>query len=126
MFKLKGYLNRLNLIERAVIMMTTAEQIPFQLILNSGNARSFAMEALQFAKQGKMAEGDEAMVKAKEAINEAHHFQTELIQSEARGEKTEISVLLIHAQDHLMNSITVKELAAEFIDLYKKLEAKGE
>ena len=53
MFKLKGYLNRLNLIERAVIMMTTAEQIPFQLILNSGNARSFAMEALQFAKQGK-------------------------------------------------------------------------
>ncbi|ABY46148.1 MULTISPECIES: PTS lactose/cellobiose transporter subunit IIA [Bacillus] len=107
-------------------MMTTAEQIPFQLILNSGNARSFAMEALQFAKQGKMAEADEAMVKAKEAINEAHHFQTELIQSEARGEKTEISVLLIHAQDHLMNSITVKELAAEFIDLYKKLEAKGE
>ena len=49
----EGYLNRLNLIERAVIMMTTAEQIPFQLILNSGNARSFAMEALQFAKQGK-------------------------------------------------------------------------
>ncbi len=68
-------------------MMTTAEQIPFQLILNSGNARSFAMEALQFAKQGKMVEADEAMVKAKEAINEAHHFQTELIQSEARGEK---------------------------------------
>lgn len=126
MFKLKGYLNRLNLIERAVIMMTTTEQIPFQLILNSGNARSYAMEALQFAKQGEMAEADEAMVKAKEAINEAHHFQTELIQSEARGEKTEISVLLIHAQDHLMNSITVKELAAEFIDLYKKLEAKGE
>ncbi|MGQ0420908.1 PTS lactose/cellobiose transporter subunit IIA, partial [Bacillus sp. HC-Mk] len=25
-------------------MLTTAEQIPFQLILNSGNARSFAME----------------------------------------------------------------------------------
>ena len=49
-------------------MMTTAEQIPFQLILNSGNARSFAMEALQFAKQGKMAEADEAMVKAKEAM----------------------------------------------------------
>ncbi|GCF80343.1 PTS cellobiose IIA component [Bacillus cereus] len=116
----------MNLIERAVIMMTTAEQIPFQLILNSGNARSFAMEALQFAKQGKMAEADEAMGKAKEAINEAHHFQTELIQSEARGEKTEVSVLLIHAQDHLMNAITVKELAAEFIDLYKKLEAKGE
>ncbi|MBY0595764.1 PTS lactose/cellobiose transporter subunit IIA [Bacillus bingmayongensis] len=107
-------------------MMTTVEQIPFQLILHSGNARSYAMEALQYAKQGKLQEADEAMAKAKEAINEAHHFQTELIQSEARGEKTEISVLLIHAQDHLMNSMTVKELAAEFIDLYKKLDAKGE
>ena len=49
-------------------MMTTAEQIPFQLILNSGNARSFAMEALQFAKQGKMAEADEAMAKAKKRL----------------------------------------------------------
>ena len=49
-------------------MMTTAEQIPFQLILNSGNARSFAMEALQFAKQGKMVEADEAMVKAKKRL----------------------------------------------------------
>ncbi|EJQ43551.1 hypothetical protein IEQ_04879 [Bacillus cereus BAG6X1-2] len=32
-------------------MMTTVEQIPFQLILNNGNARSFAMEAFQFFKQ---------------------------------------------------------------------------
>ena len=102
-------------------MMTTAEQIPFQLILNSGNARSFAMEAPQFAKQGKMVEADEAMVKAKEAINEAHHFQTELIQSEARGEKTEVSVLLIHAQDHLMNAMNFQQLAEEFIEVYERL-----
>lgn len=106
--------------------MTTAEHIPFQIILHSGNARSYAMEALQYAKQGKIEEAEEAMTKAKEAINEAHHFQTELIQSEARGEKTEITVLLIHAQDHLMNSITVKDLASEFIDLYRKINTKGE
>ncbi|WP_369901819.1 PTS lactose/cellobiose transporter subunit IIA [Bacillus manliponensis] len=105
--------------------MTTAEQIPFQIILHSGNARSYAMEALQYAKQGKLAEAEEAMGKAKEAVNEAHHFQTELIQAEARGDKTEISILLIHAQDHLMNAITVKELAAEFIDLYKTIGVKG-
>ena len=107
-------------------MMTTAEQIPFQLILNSGNARSFAMEALQFAKQGKMAEADEAMVKAKEAINEAHHFQTELIQSEARGEKTEVSVLLIHAQDHLMTAISEQKLIEHMIKLIKKFKKEGE
>ena len=107
-------------------MMSTVEQVPFQIILHSGNARSYAMEALQYAKKGNIEEAEEAMEKATEAINEAHHFQTELIQSEARGENTEITVLLIHAQDHLMNSITVKELAVEFIGLYKKIDAKGE
>ncbi|MEI4829922.1 hypothetical protein WAX78_10695 [Bacillus sp. FJAT-53711] len=48
-------------------------------------------------------------------MNEAHHFQHELIQSEARGEKTEITVL------HPIHSITVK-----FTNLYKKINAKGE
>ena len=28
---------------------------------------------------------------------------------------------MIHAQDHLMNSITVKDLATEFVDLYEKM-----
>ncbi|KOS28165.1 PTS cellobiose transporter subunit IIA [Bacillus anthracis] len=118
-------------------------QTPFQLILNSGNARSIAMEAIQFAKQGKMEKANEKMTKAKEEIKEAHHIQTDLIQKEARGEKTEISLLLVHAQDHLMNAITVKErlllvhaqdhlmnaitvkeLAEEFINLHKKIEEK--
>ena len=87
MFKLKGYFNRLNHNREGGNYDDYSRTNSIQLILNSGNARSFAMEALQFAKQGKMAEADEAMVKAKEAIDEAHHFQTELIQSEARGEK---------------------------------------
>ena len=56
-------------------------------------------EALQWkhwsCETGENGEADEAMVKAKVVINEVHHFQTELIQSEARGEKSEISVLLI-------------------------------
>ncbi len=28
---------------------------------------------------------------------------------------------MVHAQDHLMNAITVKELASEFVELYKKM-----
>lgn len=51
----------------------------------------------------------------RETMNEAHHFQHELIQSEAREEKTETTVL------HPIHSITVK-----FTNLYKKINAKGE
>lgn len=37
------------------------------------------------------------------------------------GEKVELSLLFVHAQDHLMNAITIKELASEFVDLYRKM-----
>jgi len=39
---------------------------------------------------------------------------------EADGNTSVISLLLIHAQDHLMTGITVKQLAEEIIDLRKE------
>ncbi len=61
---------------------------------------------------------------ANEALIEAHHSQTGLLSQEARGEKVEVSMLLIHAQDHLMNAITFRDLAQEMIELYERI--KGE
>ena len=61
---------------------------------------------------------------ASEEISATHRIQTDLIQEEARGNHAEISLLLVHAQDHLMNAITVKELAEEFITLHKRVEEK--
>ncbi|STY42998.1 Lactose-specific phosphotransferase enzyme IIA component [Listeria grayi] len=56
---------------------------------------------------------------ADDALLEAHHSQTALIQGEARGDRTEVSLLLVHAQDHLMNAITFKDLAKEIVELYR-------
>ncbi|UOY91004.1 PTS lactose/cellobiose transporter subunit IIA [Ectobacillus sp. JY-23] len=102
--------------------LNTTQQAAFQLILYSGNARSYAMEAMQLARQGAFTEARTKLEEAKRELKEAHHAQTSLIQAEARGEKTELSVLLIHAQDHLMNAITVKELTEEIIYLHEKME----
>jgi PTS system cellobiose-specific IIA component len=101
--------------------MENLEHVIFQIILHGGNGRSAAMEALLAAKQGDF-EGARAKLKeADSALNEAHHIQTSLIQGEIRGEKTEISLLMIHAQDHLMNAMTVKDLAAEMVELYYRI-----
>lgn len=54
----------------------------------------------------------------------AHRFQTEIIQEEADGNIKNISVLLVHAQDHLMNAITIIDMAREFVDLYEKIYTK--
>ncbi|MFD9626543.1 PTS lactose/cellobiose transporter subunit IIA [Peribacillus muralis] len=96
--------------------------ISFQIILHGGNSRSYSMEALQFAKAGDIEQAKESLQKAKEELTLAHQIQTQLIQREAGGNNTEISLILIHAQDHLMNAITVKDLAEEFIHLYKEMK----
>ncbi|MEG2328737.1 PTS lactose/cellobiose transporter subunit IIA [Anaerorhabdus sp.] len=95
-------------------------QITMGLIMHAGNARSLAMEAIQAAKAGQIDQADELIAKSDEALLEAHQVQTNLLVKEARGEKLEIGILLIHSQDHLMTSITVKDLAKEFIDLYRE------
>ncbi|MCK3936324.1 PTS lactose/cellobiose transporter subunit IIA [Streptococcus suis] len=103
--------------------MEVSVEIIMSLIIHGGNARSAAMMAIKSAKQGKFDEADNYIEQAKVSLNQAHHSQTELLTLEAGGEKMEISLLMIHAQDHLMNAITVKDMAIEFVDLYKE---KGE
>lgn len=97
------------------------EEIIMNLIIFSGDARSYSMEAIQLAKEGKIEEAKELLGKAGEQLGEAHHSQTTLIQNEAAGNKAEVSLLLVHAQDHLMTTITLKDMAAEFVELYSRL-----
>jgi PTS system cellobiose-specific IIA component len=102
------------------------QQIVMQLIVNGGNARSKAMEAIQEAKAGHIGAARSLIEQAGRDLSKAHEVQTELIQDEANGNTTKITILLLHAQDHLMNAITVKDLAQEFIDLYQKLQDEDE
>ena len=97
------------------------EEIIMNLIMYSGEARSYCMEAIQLAKEGKASEAKELINKAAAELGEAHHSQTGLIQNEAAGNKAEVSLLLVHAQDHLMTSITVKDLATEIVELYSRI-----
>lgn len=102
--------------------MENQEQIVFGLILHGGNGRSSAMEAIAAAKKGDISTAREKLQEASDALNEAHKIQTSLIQGEVRGEKSSVSLLMVHAQDHLMNAMTVKDLAREFVDLYEKMK----
>ncbi|XWN52065.1 PTS lactose/cellobiose transporter subunit IIA [Anoxybacillus flavithermus] len=106
-------------------MDATSEETVFQIILHGGNGKSLAMEAIQLAKKGDIQAAKDKIKEAEQSINEAHHVQTALIQNEVSGNKNEVSLLMVHAQDHLMTAITIKDLAAEMIDLYDLLNKKG-
>lgn len=95
------------------------EEIAMALIAFSGDARASAFQALEEAKAGNFDKADELMAQSKAQFTEAHHVQTDLLASEAQGNKAEINVLLIHSQDHLMTSMLAQELIAELIELHK-------
>ena len=102
--------------------MENMEGIIFEIISQGGTAKGLAYEALMAAERGDFNKAGELMKEADAYLGQAHKIQTNIIQAEARGEKTEVSVLFVHAQDHLMTSILAKELIEEMVTMYKELK----
>lgn len=106
-------------------MEVTLEEIITELVVNGGDAKSKAIEAIRFAKKGNFEAAVLKINEANESLQKAHEFQTEIIQAETRGEnKAEVSLLMVHGQDHLMNAITTRDLAVEMIEMYKLIYNK--
>ncbi|SEJ75351.1 PTS system, cellobiose-specific IIA component [Propionispira arboris] len=93
----------------------------FQLITNSGDARSTVFEALGAAQAGNMDKANRYIGMAKEGLIAAHKVQTELIQQESSGDKLELSLLMVHAQDHLMTSMLAKDLIEKMIYMQNEI-----
>jgi len=96
-------------------------QVLMGLIINSGNSKNSSMEAIEAAKQGDFDTAKNKIIEAGEALSHAHKSQTSLLTAEAQGNNMQVTLLTIHAQDHLMNAITFKDLAAEIVDLYTRV-----
>lgn len=102
--------------------MEEIQMLSFNIILHAGNARSNAMEAISLAKEYRFGEAREKIEEADQEFAKAHHEQTTLLQQEANGIKSDITIILVHAQDHLMTAMTVKDLANEMIDMYERMQ----
>lgn len=98
-----------------------ASMIGFEIVAYSGDARSKLLLAVEKAKQKEFGECDKLIAEANECLNDAHKSQTELLQMEARGEHIDIGFITVHAQDHLMTTMTLREVALEMLELYKKV-----
>ncbi len=114
-------------LENVVDNQTAAEELEevvMGLIINSGQARSLAYGALRKAKEGdfEAAKAKAMMDQSRIALNEAHLVQTKLIEGDQGEGKMKVSLVLVHAQDHLMTSMLARELIAELIELHEKLK----
>ena len=80
-----------------------------QLMVNAGDAKKTAKKALAAARAGKMTVAKQQLATAQATLNEA------------QGKKVELTLLIVHAQDHLMTAITYVDLAEEIVHLYGRL-----
>ena len=94
-------------------------EMAFGLILNSGNSKSKSLMAIETARDFEFEEAENLVAEAEEDLRTAHQTQTDLIQGEARGEKMELNLIMVHAQDHLTTAMIMVDQAREFINLYK-------
>lgn len=94
------------------------------LIAGAGDSQSFSMEAIMHAKEGDFDKAHACMEKAKEAMVSTHDVQTELIRGEMMGERSEVTLLMVHAQDHLTFAMLLRNMASEFVELYEKISKK--
>ena len=76
-------------------------------------------ELVEKAKQKEFGECDKLIAEANECLNDAHKSQTELLQMEARGEHIDIGFITVHAQDHLMTTILLKDIINNLLDIYR-------
>ncbi|MFW2487309.1 PTS lactose/cellobiose transporter subunit IIA [Clostridium chromiireducens] len=106
--------------------MENLEQQAFSLIVHSGDGRSYAFEAIRASKEKDFEKAEELLKLSSKEFEQAHHVQTELLTMEADGNSSILSLLLIHAQDHLMTGITVKQLAEELIEIRREINMDKE
>lgn len=91
-----------------------------RVVAFSGNARSNFLEALDLAKDGKFEEADQYIKMGLENLNLAGQAQKDFLTNEAEGSREGLDFLAIHAQDHYMTTLLLRDLINNLIDIYKK------
>ncbi len=101
--------------------MEKEEKIIMQLIMHGGDARAYSMRAIQSAEKGDFIAARDSLEQAILSLNKAHDLQSTIIQEETRGEANGMTLLMAHAQDHVMNAMTVIDLAEHMIHLSEEI-----
>ena len=99
-------------------------EIAMKMILNAGDARNSIKEALDAVMDDNRTLAEEKLVESKRFIEQAHLYQTQVIQREAAGEPCSYSMLFTHAQDTLMTIYSEYHLAIKMSEMDQRLNDK--
>lgn len=93
------------------------EEIIFEIITYSGEAKSYAYEGLEYVKEKNMEKFNECIKKSEESLLKAHKAHTKILFESSNYEDFKISLLLIHAEDQFMSAMDAKDLIKAMVEM---------
>lgn len=101
--------------------MEGLELISFNIISNVGSAKSMIMESMKKSRTGDFESAEKLIEEANKylLIGEKEHFQ--VITREAKEKNIEVTILFMHAEDQLMSTVTLRDIANEVLENYKMM-----
>lgn len=101
--------------------MEKLEMLSFQIISSSGDSKAAYVSAIKLARESKFEEAKNQIKVGDEFLLKGHQLHAKLLHEEANGIDLNLNLLLVHAEDQLMNTESFKMTALEFIYLYERL-----
>lgn len=104
-------------------------ELAFKIIIHAGESRSLSSEAMDMAENFEFDKAYDLLNKANDEFLLCHKIQTDMLVKESNGEKNDVNIILVHAQDHLTMATMAMENARRWIKINKKikdLEEKNE
>ncbi|AZI14841.1 PTS lactose/cellobiose transporter subunit IIA [Avibacterium paragallinarum] len=92
-----------------------------ELICYAGECRSLLMQAIKKAKSFTFDEAEALIAQAEKSLLQAHSQQMALIAADEGEGELPTTIILVHAQDHIMNAVLLFDLAKELIDVYRQI-----
>jgi PTS system cellobiose-specific IIA component len=91
------------------------------IIAYSGEAKSFALKAIQLARKKDFTGAEEALKKCQDNLETAHKSSSGLLVQEAQENDVVVSLLMVHALDHFSNAEVTQEIAQELVYLHEEI-----
>lgn len=86
------------------------QMLGFEIVAYSGDARSQFLQSIELIAQEDFEGAKKYYQIGEKKLLEAHTAQMELLQKEAKGVDLPYSLTMVHAQDHLMSAVLLRDV----------------
>lgn len=102
--------------------MDGLEMIAFNIISNVGTAKSLVMESMILSREGKFEKAQTKINEANRFIREGEQEHFKVITQEAKEKNVQLTILFMHAEDQLMTTVCLRDIALEFIETHQLIK----